>query len=67
LAIVVVGGTFLLSAGASSCNQALHPRRVHTVGVGVVVTPVGVGVVVRVLVAGRGAIIAAAVVVALYG
>ena len=39
--------------------------RVHTVGVGVVVATVRVGVVVRVLVAGGGTVVAAAVVVAL--
>jgi hypothetical protein len=67
LTIVVIGGTFLSSASALNQNQALRPRREPTVRVGVVVAPVGVGVVVRVLVAGGGAIVAAAVVVALYG
>ena len=45
--------------------QALGPREAHTVGVGVVVATVRVGVVVRVLVAGRGTVVTAAVVVAL--
>ena len=43
-----------------------EPLEAHTVGVGVVVATVRVGVVVRVLVAGRGTVVAAAVVVALW-
>jgi hypothetical protein len=44
---------------------SLEPRKAPTVGVGVVVATVRVGVVVRVLVAGRGTVVAAAVVVTL--
>ena len=45
--------------------KLFEPRKALTVGVGVVVATVRVGVVVRVLVAGRGTVVAAAVVVAL--
>ena len=66
LTIVVVGGTYMfVSKIPEQCNQALEPKKVHTIGVGVVVATVRVGVVVRVLVAGRGTVVAAAVVVAL--
>ena len=46
-------------------RKLFEPQETHTVGVGVVVATIRVGVVVRVLVAGRGTVVATAVVVAL--
>ena len=66
LTIIVVGGAYDKGQKPPQRRMKLfEPRKVRTVGVGVVVAAVRVGVVVRILVAGRRTVVAAAVVVAL--
>lgn len=62
--IVVVGRALQMST-ILHLSHELISLEAHTVRVGIVVAAIGVGVVVGVLVAGRGAIVTAAVVVAL--